>query len=228
MLLNSKSDIFVSDLRIKKIPSKLFFGDICFILSNIKNMSKKINIFDYYMDFEKNNVIIYYKGPFLESILARISEDIKLRFENDPITRQKVFSIFIELAQNIAHHSSERNIYTSDQLKRSGNGTFQISETDTHFTLIAGNLIRNEQVPEIIDKCNTINELDVEGLRKLKRDLRNLPKREQQKGANIGLVDIALKAQNPLQVEVAPLNEELSYFIISVDVLKVNNKVESE
>ena len=189
-------------------------------------MSKTINIFDYYMDFEKNNVIIYYKGPFLESILARISEDIKLRFENDPITRQKVFSIFIELAQNIAHHSSERNIYTGEQLKRSGNGTFQISESDTHFTLVAGNLIRNEQVPEIIDKCNTINELDVEGLRKLKRDLRNLPKRENQKGANIGLVDIALKAQNPLQVEVAPVNEELSYFIISVDVSKAN-RIES-
>jgi hypothetical protein len=183
-------------------------------------MSKKINIFDYYMDFEENNVIIYYKGPFMESILAKISEDIKLRFENDPITRQKVFSIFIELAQNIAHHSSERNIY-ADQLKRSGNGTFQISESENHFTLIAGNLIRNEQVPEIIDKCNIVNELDMDGLRRLKRDLRNLPRREGHKGANIGLVDIAIKAQNQLQVEVAPVSDDYSYFIISVDVPKL-------
>lgn len=185
------------------------------------NMSKKVNILDYYMDFEENNVLIYYKGPFMESILAKITEDIKMRFDNDPITSKKVFSIFIELAQNIAHHSSERNVY-ADQLRRSGNGTFQISESETHFTLIAGNLIRNEQVSEIIDKCNVINELDVDGLRKLKRDLRNLPRREGHKGANIGLVDIVLKAQNPLQVEVAPINSDLSYFIISVDVSKSN------
>jgi hypothetical protein len=59
-------------------------------------------------------------------------------------------------------------------------------------------------------------------LRKLKRDLRNLPRREGHKGANIGLVDIVLKAQNPLQVEVAPINSEYSYFIISIDVSKSN------
>lgn len=205
---------------IKTVASKLHFCNIRFIIKKPEDMSKKINIFDYYMDFEENNVIIYYKGPFMESILAKISEDIKLRFENDPITRQKVFSIFIELAQNIAHHSSERNIY-ADQLKRSGNGTFQISESENHFTLIAGNLIRNEQVPEIIDKCNIVNELDMDGLRRLKRDLRNLPRREGHKGANIGLVDIAIKAQNQLQVEVAPVSDDYSYFIISVDVPKL-------
>ena len=206
-------------LSIITLAIERYSGDFRSFFKQTDDMSKKLSILDYYMDFEENNVLIYYKGPFMESILAKITEDIKMRFDNDPITSKKVFSIFIELAQNIAHHSSERNIYV-DQLRRSGNGTFQISESDTHFTLVAGNLIRNEQVAEIIDKCNVINELDVDGLRKLKRDLRNLPRREGHKGANIGLVDIVLKAQNPLQVEVAPINNELSYFIISVEVSK--------
>lgn len=206
-------------LSIITLAIERYSSDFRSFFKQTDDMSKKLSILDYYMDFEENNVLIYYKGPFMESILAKITEDIKMRFDNDPITSKKVFSIFIELAQNIAHHSSERNIYV-DQLRRSGNGTFQISESDTHFTLVAGNLIRNEQVAEIIDKCNVINELDVDGLRKLKRDLRNLPRREGHKGANIGLVDIVLKAQNPLQVEVAPINNELSYFIISVEVSK--------
>jgi hypothetical protein len=213
---------------VKKIrSSKSYFLDIQLTKNLPKKMSKGINIFDYYMDFEENNVIIYYKGPFMETILAKISEDIKARFDKDPLTSKKIFSIFIELAQNIAHHSAERNVFGENQLKKSGNGTFQLSESEDHFTLVSGNLIRNEDVPEIIDKCNTVNELDIEGLRKLKRDLRNLPRREGHKGANIGLVDIAIKAQNPLSVEVTPINEEFSYFIISVEVSK-QSKAESE
>jgi Family of unknown function (DUF6272) len=211
----------MSKLSVISVRFKRYLRSFKSTFKQVDDMSKKLSILDYYMDFEENNVLIYYKGPFMESILAKITEDIKIRFDDDPITSKKVFSIFIELAQNIAHHSSERNIYT-DQLKRAGNGTFQISEADTHFTLVAGNLIRNESVPEIIDKCNIINELDIDGLRKLKRDLRNLPRREGHKGANIGLVDIVLKAQNPLQVEVAPINSEYSYFIISIDVSKSN------
>jgi hypothetical protein len=212
---------------VKKIrSSKSYFLDIQLTKKPPKNMGKGINIFDYYMDFEENNVIIYYKGPFMETILAKISEDIKARFDKDPLTSKKIFSIFIELAQNIAHHSADSNVFGENQLKKSGNGTFQLSESEDHFTLVSGNLIRNEDVPEIIDKCNTVNELDIEGLRKLKRDLRNLPRREGHKGANIGLVDIAIKAQNSLSVEVTPINEEFSYFIISVEVSK-QSKVES-
>ncbi len=207
---------------VKQLAYKSYFLDIRLIKNTPKNMTNKINIFDYYMDFEENNVIIYYKGPFIETILAKISEDIKSRFDTDPLTSKKIFSIFIELAQNIAHHSAERNVFGEARIKISGNGTFQLSESDEYFTLVSGNLIRNEDVPEIIDKCNTVNELDIEGLRKLKRDLRNLPRREGHKGANIGLVDIAIKAQNPLRVEVTPINEDFSYFIISVDVSKTS------
>lgn len=176
-------------------------------------------IINYNELLEREHILICYKGPFLDRILSIIGEKINILIDDDPRLNKKIFSIFIELAQNIAYYSEERH---SKAGKTFGKGTFIIGENTDHFTLTSGNLIKKSWGQEIIEKSELINKLDAEGLRKLKRELRSQPRTEDQMGGNIGLVDVALKAGSSLNVEIVDVDDQLSFFSLSIDVPKEN------
>jgi hypothetical protein len=179
----------------------------------------EMSLLDYHMSMEKHKVLMYYKGPFDEVILAKISEFLRGKFEEAPRAGKKLFAIFMELAQNISYYSAEVNHFDSKEEKGKV-GTIVIHEGDKAFKLTAGNLVSNEVVEDIVDRCNEINSLDHEGLRALKREVITQPRKEGQRGAHIGLIQVALKAEQPLNIEVQRVDDDSSFFIISIDILK--------
>ena len=186
-------------------------------------MNEKLQTLDHNDLLEKDDILICYKGPFLERILTIIGEKINILINDDPRLNKKIFSIFIELAQNIAYYSEERYRENRDSEKSYGKGTFIISDSRTHYRLTSANLMKKSWEQEILEKCELINKLDVDGLRKLKRELRNQPRHEGQLGGNIGLVDIALKAGSSLDVKVTDVDDQFSFFSLTIDVIKENN-----
>ncbi len=192
-------------------------------VENDDNEDKKemgnFSLLDYYLKMSKNSIVIYYRGPFTKHILAEISKDIREKIKINMPSGKKVFSIFIELAQNISLYSAERNQYGEGE-NLPGNGTFVITETDNNYTLTSANLIRNEVSSKIMDKCTMINSSDKNELRNMKKELRKLPHTSGRDGANIGLVDIALKANNQLNTNTYKLNDQHSFFSLSVEVSK--------
>ena len=177
---------------------------------------------------DKDHILICYKGPFLDRVLTLMGEKINILLNHDPRLNKKVFSIFIELAQNIAYYSEERHSGKEPGDKTFGKGTFIISESESHYTLTSANYIKNSWVQEILDKCEMINKLDIDGLRQLKRDLRNKPRFEGQLGGNIGLVDIAIKAGTSLDVEITAVDDQFSFFSLSIDVPKELTELQSK
>lgn len=181
------------------------------------------NLLDYHVKMDNQQVVLYYKGPFDDIILANISNHLQNTFEDNPKVGRRVFAAFIEMAQNIAFYSSERNLLSpsAEGETRRGVGTFAIYEHDELLTLISGNVISNSKVVSLIDRCETINQLDRDGLRELKRRWRNQGSiNEEHKGGNIGLVQIALKSEHPLHIEVVEIDEDHSFFILSTDMTK--------
>jgi hypothetical protein len=162
-------------------------------------------------------VLIAYKGSVTHLVLGEISQTVKQYLTKSPQINRKIFSIFIELAQNIAYYSYERNYIGSEQYG-SGIGTVIIKEFSTYYQIISGNIVTNEDAAKIFVKSQTVNSLDREGLREFKRRMRgdgdNL-----QKG-NIGLIQIALTAKSLLDVKITPLTDKHSFFSLSVNVQK--------
>ena len=186
-------------------------------------MNDTLSLLNHHDLLRKDDIIICYKGPFMERVLTIIGEKINILTNDDPRLNKKIFSIFIELAQNIAYYSEERHRESPDSDKTYGKGTFIISESRTSYKLTSANLIKKSWEQEILDKSELINKLDVEGLRKLKRELRNQPRHEGQLGGNIGLVDIALKAGSTLDVEVTDVDDQFSFFSLSIEIHKENH-----
>ncbi len=180
---------------------------------------KKFNLYEFHSNFA-DNIQLSYKGPFTNNILATLGNYIKYVFAENPKASKKLFGIFIELCQNISFYSAEKNhFYQQNNNSNSGIGTLVIAEYDDYYALSTGNIVKNIDVIPIIEKCELINSLDRQGLRKYKREQRNLPPGERG-GAHIGLIQIALTSANPLDFEVTIIDDEYSFFAITVKVEK--------
>ena len=188
------------------------------VLNNYKNnefaLEKRFDLFKYHSMFNQN-VQISYKGPFDKSLLAVFGNYIQVIIGRNPQASKKIFNIFIELAQNIAYYSAEKNHFGS----KDGVGSLVISEYKEYYAFATGNIVKNEDVIPIIEKIELINSLDREQLRKYKREQRNLPQGSRG-NAHIGLIQVALTSANPLDLEVTLLDNDYSFFAITVKVDK--------
>jgi hypothetical protein len=180
-------------------------------------MEQEFSLFDYYTLTNKKNVLISYKGPVTDVIMAEISRDIRNKFSENPKVSRKVFAIFIELAQNILYYSAEKIRFGEHN---DSVGTILITETSDHYTFSCGNLVENDYIQELVDSCAIVNSMNRDALREYKREQRSAPKKERSKGAGIGLIQVALTADTPLKVEYIKVDETLSFFSLSVRIMK--------
>lgn len=178
-------------------------------------MDKKLSLFDYYTLTNDRNVLISYKGPVTDVIMSEISRDIRNKFAESPRISRKLFSVFIELAQNILYYSAEKVIFGG---RRDSVGTIMVTTHDDFFYFECGNLVEQQYAGELLESCDKINSLSREELRKYKRETRNNPAGSRSKGAGIGLIQTALTSGNPLEVDFKKVNEQFSFFTLSVKV----------
>ncbi len=177
--------------------------------------ANKTNVFEYYKLFEKN-VQLFYKGIFDKNILAAIGSYIKSIIAFNPTISRKLFSIFIELAQNISYYSAEKTIFEGKEV---GIGSVLITEDETLFEFASGNIVQTEDVDALIEKCDLINSLDRDSLREYKRQQRKLPQGPYD-GAHIGLIQVALTSENPLDINISRIDDTYSFFSIIVKIDK--------
>ncbi len=162
--------------------------------------------------------IISYSGTFDSKILTVIAQNIDYSLSNNPIVSRKVFKIFIELAQNVSLYSIERG-ETELGGELFGVGVLILKEYKDYYSFATGNLVDNESVLPLLQKCDTINSLDREQLREYKRKLRKMPSRIAG-GGNIGLVQSALTADYPMEYKIIHIDDEKSFYVINVKVNK--------
>lgn len=180
-------------------------------------MTRKLSLFEYYSLIQHENLIISYKGPVTPVIMAEISTDIRNKLADNPKAGRKVFSVFMELAQNILFYSAEKITFSN---RKDSVGLLLITETDEEYIFSCGNMVENAYVEEIVESGEVINSMDKDDLRKLKKEQRNKPQGERSKGAGIGLIQVALTSGNPLQMEVRRVDEHVAFFSLSVKINK--------
>ena len=176
----------------------------------------KFDLFEFHHMFE-DDILLLYKGPFNKHILGVFSKYIQGIINRYPKISKKVFGIFIELAQNIAKFSADKVII--EDRDHVGAGTLVIGELDNCYTFFTGNSVPNKDLDQLIQKCELINSLNRDDLRKYKREQFGMP-HEKDDLRYIGLIQVALTSGNQLELEVTPENDELSFFSITVTVEK--------
>lgn len=178
---------------------------------------KKFDLYEFHHIFD-DDILLLFKGPFTKHILSVFSKYIEGIVNKYPKVSKKIFSVFIELAQNIAYYSDDTEAFTPND-EPIGSGTLVIGELKDNYTFFTGNAVKNKNLNPVIKKCEIINSLDRNGLRKYRREQLNLPPGP--KGsAHIGLIQVALTAGGQFDIEVTPIDDERSFFAIIVKINK--------
>ena len=131
-----------------------------------------------------------YAGPLSEEVLTSLSSVVKDQLtETDstsPITN-KVFSIFVEQAQNIIR-------YSVDRLDKSGVGSVSISHTNDGFLIEAVNEVDGKSRERLEDILTQLKHMDAAELKAAyKQRLKQGPP-EGSVGAGLGFIEVARRS----------------------------------
>ena len=159
--------------------------------------------------------IIYYKGEVEDALLTRASDYLRNRFPESPVISNRLFAIFVELAQNISRYSVERNL-VSEQEEGNGVGTVDICKKDGHYVLSAKNMATMQSAQRLAARCDEINKLDQKGLKELRKEIRSRPRSPEQRGGNIGLIQVALRSNHPLVIDIKPIESNSGFCWLTI------------
>jgi hypothetical protein len=124
----------------------------------------------------------------------------------------------MELVQNIGFYAAiPKNARLPEPT-----GLVVITNEDGYFSIASGNFTRASIIPKLQEKCNYINSLNMNELRKYRAEIVDKPTEEGSRGAGVGLVKIALMADAPLEMDIPMWNEseDLALYCIKVKVKK--------
>ncbi|GAB4130676.1 MAG: SiaB family protein kinase [Raineya sp.] len=157
--------------------------------------------------YEKGT-LMYYRGVFSYPVIVELSQHIRNDINLSPSFREKVFFIFVELAQNVSSYSQEQVSVTQNQ-KNVGIGSFHLLENSEFIYINTTNPIKQEQLESLQKRIEKINQLDRKGLRALKMNFREQAIDAHSNSGNVGLVEVALKSGNPIETKIAKADKHL-------------------
>lgn len=154
----------------------------------------------------KRKVIFYYVGYFSQNIISAMADSVKMGVEHIGAasqTRRKLFSSFIEMAQNIIHYSADTlsSEDTADNEMR--HGSVCVGTQGDKYFLFCTNPIKTEVADRLrknleILRTMTMDEIKIAYKRKL---LSESESNEGSKGAGLGLLTMARDASEPLEFD---------------------------
>ena len=175
------------------------------------------NLYNQFNKFRDHKISFFYKGPLHYDLLYNLGESLKQHIAGSEIKKNRIFSIFIELSENIRRYSAERIAFDHDS---NGCGMLQVSESEHAYYLCAGNLINKNDWKNIEKRIKYINDLEREELNNFYNQQRNQAIKKNRDSGNTGLIEIARRSRNPLKIQKYEVDNTFLYFIIDVKLDK--------
>jgi hypothetical protein len=176
------------------------------------------DLYEKYLETKNNKLLFNFKGAFSEDIVIELGSIIRFSIGSEKNVK-KVFSVFIELVQNIIKYSLEQENYFNDYV---GVGIIELKEKDDFYILNSGNLISIDNIEKIKFFCDKINDMNRDQLKKFYQEKIRKPLEKESKGAGLGLIEIARKSEafQPLRYYFSSVDDCSCFFTLSVFVKK--------
>lgn len=170
---------------------------------------------------QEKGIIFCYSGYMTEEVLTGIGNAIKkkLELENTEKNISKgLFSIFVEQVQNVIRYSAEGAPELGDEAsKELRYGVLTVGQKDDVYFVSCGNLIMQPDVERLESSLAHIQNLDKDGLKTLYKETLKGETPEGSKGAGVGFIDIARRAQS-FQYDFTQVDDDHSYFCLEAHV----------
>jgi len=165
---------------------------------------------------EEQIIFLTYGGTFTQSLIAGMTGVLEKEIEEDELsmsTSNKIFVVFIELAQNIMNYSKKLKISHHFDPK----GLIFVGKKEHHYFVCGQNIITLEDKILIENILNEIIAMDEDALKKRYREIRRNGKNSHEKGAGLGFYEIARKVKN-LEFNFEEIDSERYYFKLCASI----------
>lgn len=170
------------------------------------------------MHVKQTDTIMTYQGALTQDKISDMLEVIEDKLQNDAISRgvlAHISIIFIELCQNMINYS--KNDKEEDR-EIVPNGFIRMYKIlDSTYILESKNIVSQDDKRRILTRLTDIETLERDAIKKRYKELRRSAKNAHDKGAGIGLYDIA-KRCDTLQYYFEPINKDKLYFSLKVEI----------
>lgn len=178
------------------------------------------DIFEIYKQLEERNVILSFKGMMTSELLTTILQIMETKMdklEERPKIRKKVFNVLVECLQNLYHHiDDDIDDKSTDQDER--NSLFMIAKENAAYIITTGNYIRPADASLLEEKLEKINGMSRDELKAYYKQVLNEGTMSEKGTAGLGMIDIARKSGRKLEYNLTNINENLTFFNLSVRI----------
>lgn len=176
-------------------------------------------IHDFYEQLKREGIIFSFSGPVSQSLLEGIGATLRQKMsleETSTSVTQKVFSIFVELMQNVINYSDEKG-GAGEAEPDLRFGVLIIGKKDEQFYIQCGNYINSAQKAPLEEKLARIQAMDKDALKRYYKEQRRKEAAEDgSKGAGLGFIEMARRATQPLEFEILPMQTGQDFFVVKV------------
>ena len=159
-----------------------------------------------FMAFSKEShdkgVIFYYGGYFSQSIIAAMADALRHKLEvreSRTATNRRVFSSFIEMAQNVLHYSASG---IDDRAQDEGAlrfGSVAVGCDGDKYFVMCGNLVHSEFVPMLREKLDPMRRMTLAEIKEAYRQQLRTEAAATSNGAGLGFLTLARDVTEPIQ-----------------------------
>ncbi len=184
-----------------------------------ENLAKHYRAFKGMLD--ERGILFSFSGYLSEGILYSLGDTLRQKMtldDTDLTTIKKVFSVFIEQAQNIIRYSAEKVLGNVGKNVELSSGMVTIGTENGQFFIVCANTILEEDVPRLKQRLETLQKMDKDEIKAYyKEQLREAPD-EKSRGATIGLIEIARRASEPIEFDFDRIDAEKHFFCLKVSI----------
>ncbi len=171
---------------------------------------------------QRDGIMFCFSGYMTEEILTGIGSALRKKLEiedTDRNTSKSLFSIFVELVQNVIRYSAEGDTLTKmvedeTEIYDLRYGVLTVGRNDGKYFVSCGNLIRPDDATRLSGGLAHIKSLDKDGLKSLYKETLRAGPPEGSKGAGVGFVEIARRASHGFEYDFKPVDEDRTFFAL--------------
>ncbi len=174
-------------------------------------MTPASTAFEVYQFMSEKNILIAFTGYFDHLVTTSLLKNIKNKLSVLRSTTgidKKVYNVLVESIENISKYSTNKNQNIAMLL---------LCKSETHFTVITGNHILNNDIDELKKKLDKVASLSLAELKKMYRE-QMLSKRTHENSAGLGIIDIAIKSDNHIKYDFKQLTELTSFYLFQTEI----------
>ncbi len=176
------------------------------------------NVFSLRETFNEQRILLCFNGPFSAGLIEEIGKALRNHMQalqDSPSSVSDVFVVYVEMTQNIRHYSLLHSLSEPDAIS-----TIVISRDDAgHYTVSAGNVVRTEHGTTLAARVAELAAMDKAALKSAFKAQLRVPREAAsptERGAGLGLIDMARKASKPLDYSLQRIDDQHSFFSLRV------------